>query len=188
MQSLKDRLPDPVRGRDPYRVIAEQLALAQSAGEMLTSWANAPALVLVPVPRSSLHPDEPFHWPAREIARALVERGIGERVVELLERWKPVAKSATGGPRNAHTHSQSLRPAASFPPTNSVLLVDDIITSGATVMGAALCLQRAFPGIGEVGAFAAMRTVTEPSEFEHIRDPAKGSVHLREDGLCRRRP
>ena len=55
-------------------------------------------------------------------------------------------------------------------------------------MGAALRMQIAFPGAVAPWVFAAMRTVSEPSEFSRILDPSEGAIVLLESGACRRRP
>jgi len=56
-----------------------------------------------------------------------------------------------------------------------IVLVDDIITRGATVLGAANKLAEAFPD-SRIRAFAAVRTVSDPSDFEALFDPVIGSV------------
>ncbi|MDG7031901.1 MAG: phosphoribosyltransferase, partial [Nitrososphaerota archaeon] len=59
----------------------------------------------------------------------------------------------------------------------SVLLIDDIITRGATLLGAANRLADAFPN-ARISAFAAMRTVSNPDEFQREYDPQMGNVRL----------
>ena len=68
-----------------------------------------------------------------------------------------------------------------------ILLVDDIITRGSTLLGAANKLADAFPNT-RIRAFAFMRTITNPSEFESIVKPCTGNITLREDGWPLRRP
>jgi predicted amidophosphoribosyltransferase len=170
------------------QVIAEQMRLESVDSELESVFRSSTPPLLVPVPRSSLPLPEPFRWPARHVARALVAQGFGREVVELLVRRTPIAKSATGGPRNANVQRDTLGVTMEMPPPGPIVIVDDIITSGATAMGAALRLLDSFPGLEEVRVFAAMRTVSEPLDFEQIRSPAHGTVVLRSDGTCRRSP
>jgi hypothetical protein len=55
--------------------------------------------------------------------------------------------------------------------------VDDIITRGATTLGGASRLHEAFPK-ARIRAFAAMRTMTPPSEFKGITDSCVGVITL----------
>ena len=64
------------------------------------------------------------------------------------------------------------------PPPEKFLLVDDIVTRGATLFGAANRLLEAFPK-AQVRAFAAMRTVSVPSKFENMYDPQSGTTQYR---------
>jgi orotate phosphoribosyltransferase len=75
-----------------------------------------------------------------------------------------------------------------FPPDQPIVLIDDVVTSGSTLVGAMLCLQAAFPGLTGVRAFAAMRTTSEATEFSALRDPVHGTITGRENGMARRRP
>jgi len=174
----------------PYPVIARRMReLAQEDPQIGTSFAGSPAPVLVPVPRSSLPPQvEPYFWPARELARALVGEGLGGVVLQLLVRRRAVQKRALGGRRDYEEQVTSLGVTEPFPPDQPIVLVDDIVTSGSTLLGAMLCLQAAFPELSEVRAFAAMRTMSTAAEFTALRDPVRGTIIGRENRMARRRP
>jgi predicted phosphoribosyltransferase len=71
--------------------------------------------------------------------------------------------------------------------STDIVLVDDVISRGATIIGAADRLRDAFPNTN-IGAFGAMRAVGNPAEFEKEFDPQSGVVYLRSDGQSFRRP
>ncbi len=151
-----------------------------------------PSTVLVPVPSSSLMQPGTL-WVPDRIAKALVARGIGREVVECLARVKPIRKAAISDP------SQRPSPAEQFetigvqgrisePKPDEIVLVDDIVTRGATLLGAANRLAEAFPS-AQVRGFATMRTISDSSEFERLYHPVQGIIRYREaTGDTLRRP
>ena len=56
-----------------------------------------------------------------------------------------------------------------------LLLIDDIVTRGHTLMGAAWRVKREFLNV-EVKAFAAMRTISNKSKFKKYYDPVRGCI------------
>jgi hypoxanthine phosphoribosyltransferase len=71
---------------------------------------------------------------------------------------------------------------------SNILLVDDIITRGATLLGAASRLAEAFPK-AEIRAFAVMRAISSENEFQQEYCPTVGTISLREaQGDTLRRP
>ena len=150
-----------------------------------------PTVVLVPVPRSSLTKAGTL-WPAERIAMALCQVGLGGSVHALLRRTEPVAPSSLGGARLAKIHYESMGIANRvsrdlFTTRMRIVLVDDVVTSGATLLGAASRMAEAL-GDSEIRGFAAVRTISDPSAFRSLRDPVLGRITLREDGTCRRVP
>ena len=146
--------------------------------------------VLVPLPRSSLlQPDS--LWVPERIADALVRRQFGARVMPCLIRTRAVRKSATSQAYQRPTpteHFESLAVQGNLEPTEDIVLVDDIITRGHMMIGAANRLLEAFPS-ARIHAFAAMRTVSDWNDFSHIFDPRIGSIEYREAiDDCLRRP
>jgi hypothetical protein len=146
--------------------------------------------VLVPLPRSSLlQPDS--LWVPERIAAALVRRRFGARVLPCLTRARAVRKSATSqaGQRPTPTeHFESLAVQGNLQSTEDIVIVDDIVTRGHTMIGAANRLLEAFPS-ARIQAFAAMRTVSDWMDFSHIYNPQNGLIEYREDSDdCIRRP
>ena len=132
-------------------------------------------------------------WVPNRIATALVERKIGKEVVVCLTRVTPVRKAALSEPSERPTVDEQFDTMAvqgriSEPLPDEIVLVDDIITRGATLLGAANRLAEAFPE-ARIRGFAAMRTISNPSEFEAMFQPRSGTIQYREQtGDTLRRP
>jgi predicted amidophosphoribosyltransferase len=115
------------------------------------------AVALVPVPGSGLRQAHSV-WPARSLCQALHSQGFGAAVWPIIERATAVRKSAWSATRpSANEH------AASFtvkPPLNReverVVLVDDVVTRGCTLLGAAKRLRDVLPTM-PIEAFALAR-------------------------------
>jgi hypothetical protein len=136
--------------------------------------------ILVPVPSSSLSKPGTLRVPLR-LALELLQNGIGSAVEDLLLRRDPLPKAATSQARDrpkAVEHYLSLEVQKRLSDPHHILLVDDIITRGATMLGAANRLRETFPGV-HIFAFAAMRTMTPPFVFRDIYDPCIGEIALR---------
>jgi predicted amidophosphoribosyltransferase len=145
--------------------------------------------VLIPTPSSSLSKSDTL-WVPQRLAIALVKEGLGRDVQSCLQRVNPIAKSSTSQPQNrpkAIDHYNSMAVQKILDEPEEILLVDDIITRGSTLLGAANKLADAFPN-ARIRAFAFMRTITNSNEFESIVKPCVGKIILREDGWPLRRP
>jgi len=135
--------------------------------------------LLVPVPRSSL-PVEGGIWPALNIASALVRYGLGAAVLPCLTRVKAVPKSAfaaSGTRPKPIEHYDSIQGTKMVTDRPSLCLVDDVITKGATLLGAASRLQETYPQ-ARVMAFALVRTLGFVDDIERIVEPATGTITL----------
>lgn len=148
-----------------------------------------PDVTLVPVPRSRLQKSGAL-WPALEIANALHAHGFGASVLSCLRRRKAVNKAATAASRDRprpKTHFDSLELAAPLDLPDTITLVDDVITRGAQMLGAAWRIWSARPNV-VVRGFAVMRTISRPEDFVAIADPCTGQVTLGRESECRRVP
>jgi len=151
----------------------------------------SPRAVLVPVPKSSLFKEGSL-WVPEQIATSFVRSGLGGRSARLLARTRAIAKAATslstGRPRpTALDQLQTLSVQQELRSPVEIVLIDDVVTTGATLLGCANKLLESYPSI-PIRGFAAMRAVSNPLEFKHTLDPIIGSITLRSDGRCRRQP
>jgi len=141
----------------------------------------SPGTVLVPVPRSAPLLEPKARWPGREIAEELVEAGLAAEVYEALVRAEPVAKSAWAGRGERPTamrHFETIRIESAIASPRRVLLVDDVVTMGNTILGAASRLAVQYPDT-EILAFALLRTLGLQPEIERVLDPVFGVIELR---------
>lgn len=135
--------------------------------------------VLVPTPGSSLTQPGTL-WVPQRLAAALHRRGLGLAVEECLKRERPVrksAKSAASDRPTAREHYESMIVQKKLSDPREILLIDDVITRGATLLGAAERLAEAFPNT-RIRAFAAIRTISNSSEFQNILSPCIGMIRL----------
>ena len=132
--------------------------------------------VLVPVPRSS--PRSRGTWVAAELAQALVRAGVSAMTWPGLRRISAVRKSATAAsaarPTVASHYDSFCVERASFG-VEGVVLVDDVITKGRTLLAAATRLQEASPN-APVRAFALLRTRGLIPGVERLLEPCKGEI------------
>lgn len=148
-----------------------------------------PDTILIPTPKSSLMRQGAL-WVPQRIATALVKIGIGKDVASCLVRAEPVRKAAFCVAEERPTaleHYKSMSVQGSLSPPAEILLIDDVVTRGATLIGAANRLLDAFPQT-RIRAFAAMRTISNPNEFEKVYFPCVGTIDLSEWGETFRAP
>jgi hypothetical protein len=143
--------------------------------------------VLVPVPRSSTKVCGT--WVAADLARALVHEGLGAMAWPGLRRVCAVPKSATAARGTRPTvsrHFESLW--LERPPIDpaTVMLIDDVITRGRTLLAAAARVREAFPH-AQIRAFALLRTMGLIAGVEHLLDPCRGEIRWQR-GDARRIP
>ena len=143
--------------------------------------------VLVPVPRSSTKACGT--WVAADLARALVHEGLGTMAWPGLRRVCAVRKSSTaarGARPTVSCHFESfLMERPSIDP-DSVVLIDDVITKGRTLLAAAARVREAFPRT-QIRAFALLRTMGMTTGVEHLLDPCRGEIRWQR-GDARRIP
>ena len=61
--------------------------------------------------------------------------------------------------------------------STEILLIDDVVTRGATLLGVANKLADAFPN-ARIHGFAALRTISDPNQFIRINDSCVGKIKL----------
>jgi hypothetical protein len=112
--------------------------------------------LLVPIPRAGLTRPNTV-WPALSICRALHSTGLGGSVATILARTRAVHKSAGSQSRpSLQDHHESLTVQGSLDRLEQIVLVDDVVTSGTTLMAGAQRLREVFPR-ASIQAFALAR-------------------------------
>lgn len=135
-------------------------------------------VTLVPVPGSAPRVDANTLWVAEKLAQALRAQGLAGQIWTPLKRGRRVQKSATAAPGErptVQTHIQSFDIIDRLPPRGPVLLVDDIVTKGATLLAAASALNDAVPGL-DLRGYGLIRTMGLQPDIERIVDPVVGAI------------
>ncbi|MDE1763953.1 MAG: hypothetical protein KGH88_06880 [Thaumarchaeota archaeon] len=135
--------------------------------------------ILIPTPKSSLWQKDML-WIPQRITRALISNGLGRTSEECLERIVALPKSSKSIPANRPKplqHYESMRVKELLFDPEEIVLVDDVVTRGATILGAVNKLTEAFPN-ARIRAFVVMRTMSNPEEFSEIVNPCVGKIRL----------
>lgn len=146
-----------------------------------------PEVVAVPVPSSSLKKPGSL-WIPLELATELKEAGLVGEVEELALRTSALPKSATSSPKErsrAIDHYGSIEVAPKLLGSRPILLVDDVLTRGATMLGVAGRVLETYPE-SPVFGFAAMRAISDPKDFKGLVSPERGWIYLKGDQTLRR--
>jgi hypothetical protein len=151
--------------------VRELSARQQALAELFAGGA-----VLVPAPRSI--PGSKGVWAAHQLALALHGVGLSTGVWAGVKRRFAVAKSSTalnGARPTVHQHLDSLaidRVPCAF---TRIVIVDDVITKGRTILATAMCLHQAFPH-ADIRAFALVRTMGFVPDVSHSLELCQGVV------------
>jgi len=133
--------------------------------------------VLVPIPECQ--PGKPQRkWTAHRLATHLRKQGLGGAVWPGLRRARSVERSSTAwvwARPTVQQHYQSFAVIPLTPPPNSIVLVDDVITKGRTLIAAAMRMREAFPD-ARIGAFVLVRTRGLIPEIQKLLDPCCGEI------------
>ena len=176
----------------PPATVSTQVAeafriLAQSRAEFAPF--IRPGSVFVPVPSSSLRVEGAL-WIPDELAKALSRRTEGSRVAQLLNRTQAIPKAATSIPTERPTtlrHYQTLAVQRELSDIEAITLVDDVITSGAALLGSANRILEAYPNC-RINGFASLRTISRAEDLRNREEPVVGQIALRPNGRSLRRP
>jgi len=137
-----------------------------------------PDIALIPVPRRV--PYGPLDRPTapEAIACALRAAGHGKVVWPALRRVRAIPKSAWARPGSRPEfpeHYTSLELIDHQPPALRLLLVDDFVTRGRTLLAAAAVLYQAVPR-AHLRAFALVRTEGLAPDIAAITAPTIGAI------------
>jgi len=135
-------------------------------------------IILIPIPKSSL-PQKDELWVPQRIASALANNGLG-RNEACLYRSIALPKSSTSLASDrpkALQHYNSMKVKKLLFDPKEIVLIDDVITRGATALGAVNKLADVFPN-ARIRVFAVMRTISNPDKFSKIIQPCIGTISL----------
>ena len=135
--------------------------------------------ILIPAPKSSLLQKDTL-WVPQRIATALINNGLGKASEECLERIVALPRSSKSSPANrpkALQHYESMQVRELLFDPEEIVLIDDVVTRGSTILGAVNRLAEVYPE-AKIRAFAVMRTMSNPEEFSDIVDPCVGIIRL----------
>lgn len=136
-------------------------------------------VIAVPAPRSAPLVQGGL-WPTLKLCEALRDAGVAKDIHPLLIRTTAVNKSATAGPGGRPTpeaHYASLAAAQTRPSVEQgtrFVLVDDVITRGATQLACFARLREVFPDT-PISCFAFVRTASG-AEVDSVLAPVAGVI------------
>ena len=177
---IKEDRIDP-KTRRPLSAVAIERA-AQLGGSVASAPFEGDPM-LVPVPGSGLTKPNTV-WSARRLCEELVRQGLGADVLDIVRRTTAVEKSAGNRRRptlDQHCDSFTVRPRLA--PPARLVLVDDVVTTGTTLMACARQLAAALPGV-PVSAFALAR-VQSTGDPGRVFSPLKELISISGDRCVR---
>ncbi len=167
--AMKNDQEGYARGEPMIEYVAHRLRVLLPGSILDGFFSNETSLVPMPGHAPLLERGNPL-WPTRRLCEALVNEGLGREVLPLVERIEAVPAShqvRRGELRaSARRHYESIRVVPRIGEERPrLLLVDDVLTRGATMLGAATRIIEALPGAQVLG-FAVARTRSDPAEIE----------------------
>ena len=134
-------------------------------------------VILIPVPRS-VPTSGVSSWAAGQIALALHQQGLAAAVWTGLRRHCAVRKSATAPCIDRPTvaeHYDSLVVDSSLLAPGRIVLVDDVVTKGRTLLAASMRMREQFPS-AQLDAFALLRTMGLVPDIAQLVDSCRGAI------------
>ena len=143
--------------------------------------------IFIPTPRSSLLQTNAL-WPALRIIDEMLNAGIAGSKSLLLQRNVAVNKSSTSSPGTRPTvedHVNSISCSSTSLLPNNFVLVDDVITKGATLFACAHILKSNFPR-ATIKTFALIRTQGLVQNINKFVDPSIGDINYNGYSITRK--
>ncbi len=177
---------DPLKAgnRDVIRRAADRIAQYSREGRFCDLFG--PAVTLVPVPGSAPRVTNGL-WVPLWICEELHARGLGIVVEAAVSRVAAVKKSAfQRGPDRPtlQQHYDSMAGDWLASPAERVVVVDDVVTSGCTMLAAASRASEAFGDV-PVHGFAVARAQSD-GDVQEVKGPCLGEIRPRGDRTVRR--
>lgn len=142
--------------------------MARISGSILYGFFDDALLVPVPSSRKKA-PHEPFHWAPRRICEVLVSRGLGVAVDPCVIRAEGIRSSKHSKPEDRptideHVATMALDGEPLLVPPARVILVDDLITRGTTMLAALEIARERFADV-PIAGFAVGATLLGQTPF-----------------------
>jgi len=192
---------NPSKTRFPEEIAHNSRVVARAVKNETAQWAKAQRLAerlrdeidddirekflprnatLVPMPgHAPMKKPLASHWPGRELCEQFVEAGLGAQWLPLLERLKAVPKSAFASKEEredltAEVHYDSFSVSVDLAAGTTLVLVDDVVTRGTTMLAGIARLQAAYPQAA-VRGFALIRTMSSEL-ITAVKAPCEGKI------------
>jgi hypothetical protein len=188
--AVKNDGPGFKRGEPMIEFVARRLR-EEITGSVLEPFF-APGTILVPAPGHAPRRVKNQLWATKRLCEALVAVGLGDAVASLLERQTAVPRAAHVKPGEqrptAMRHAETIRAVPDLTLTpKRILIVDDVVTRGAVMLGCASVLAERYPD-ATIEGFALTRTHSNAGVLTTPLDPAVYLVERvgTDDCNCRR--
>ena len=163
-----------VRGTPQWQYKIRDMELVAQAIRSAINPQSYGAVTFVPIPPSKLKTDTEYDARIAEIARMISPNAdVREMIIAVTQR-KPLHESEQRLTPEELRATLQIQEAQCNPAPQSVILIDDVITTGCSYIACSAMLQERFPGVPISGIFAARRAVDRTADFTelgHLRDP-----------------
>lgn len=154
--------------------------LEEPAKKLLEEFFNEP-FSLVPMPGHTPRLKNSL-WVPEIICREMFKSGFGQEILPCLSRSTAVKRSSSSTQAEdrptAIEHFETMDVDSVMASTGRLVLVDDVVTRGATLIGAATRLKERFPNI-DIFAFALARvSATDIETTADMLDPWIENIHF----------
>jgi hypothetical protein len=146
-------------------------------------------VTLVPMPTHAKQKENSL-WVPRRLCDEMCRVNLAGAVSACIVRTTAVPKAAQSRPDERPTveqHVRSMSVDRTIEEFDDIVLLDDVVTRGATLMAASIKILEAFPR-ARVRAIAILRTVTDPEDFRSVERPCVGTIKLYDSGKTHREP
>lgn len=165
VNSFIANLKKPTSQRDEPHYRYKRAAIQEAAGLIRGVLQNSPAVLtsatLVPIPPSKPagHPDYDDRMEQIVTMACNSLNADSRRLIAQAQAYEASHLQGEGGSRIKPTQLQALYGCVGEPPRGTVILIDDVLTTGAHFVAARAAIQAAYPQTQVAGIFLARRAI-----------------------------